>query len=467
MEIWSFVLLAALGCLALAGLVYALRLRALLGDTRTQIEALASYNTELLNTLERDDLTAAYSRNKLFSIIENDERTQSIHVLCIDLDNLGSVNDGHGTDTSDRLLAAISSRLIELVGDTGTVARTGGDEFCVVLNTPDLKEAQLTAVRIAMVIANTSVPSGEIMVSRSASIGLAPMHPEQKLINALILAEDALALAKIEGRNRVKTADAELLKSRTKRASRPTIEEIQTGLNRDEVTYYVQPIWDIHAGKPVGVEALIRWVTPEGDIRLPESFVDTMSDAYHLDLKFPLEAASRTANAFTQEPHGMFCAFNVSNSFLERSNELNPKWINKLLHGIPPERMIFEIVESAVIQDPEGTKRIFQALRDAGVRVALDDFGKGLSNLQRLQEFPVDIVKIDRHFITDLHNNARNTGILDGLMEMSRTLNFEIIAEGVETEAQLETVRTSGIHLVQGYLLGRPAPVEEWLKRLS
>lgn len=89
------------------------------------------------------------------------------------------------------------------------------------------------------------------------------------------------------------------------------------------------------------------------------------------------------------------------------------------------------------------------------------------SNLQRLQEFPVDIVKIDRHFITDLHNNARNAGILDGLMEMSRTLEFEIIAEGVETEAQLETVRTSGIQLVQGYLLGRPAPVDQWLKRLS
>ena len=129
--------------------------------------------------------------------------------------------------------------------------------------------------------------------------------------------------------------------------------------------------------------------------------------------------------------------------------------------------MVFEIVESAVIQDPEGAKRMLQALREAGVRVALDDFGRGFSNLQRLQEFPVDIVKIDRHFITDLHNNARNAGILDGLMEMSRTLEFEIIAEGVETEAQLETVRTSGIQLVQGYLLGRPAPVDQWLKRLS
>lgn len=467
MEFWTLVLLAALGALALVGLVYAMQLRALLADTRTQVDALNSQNTDLVDALERDDLTSAYSRSKLFSLIENEDRSDDVHVLCIDLDNLGSVNDGHGFDTSDRLLAAVSSALIDLVGNTGTVARTGGDEFCVVLNTPDLKEAQLTAVRIGMVIAKTSVPSGEILVSRSASIGIAPLYPDQKLISAVILAEDALALAKLEGRNRVKTADEELLKTRTKRASRPTIEEIQNGLNRDEVTYYVQPIWDIHAGKPVGVEALLRWVTPDGEVHLPESFVDTMTDAHHLDLKLPLEAASRTANAFTQDPPGMFCAFNVSNSFLERGNELAPEWISELLNGVPPERMVFEIVESAVIQDPEGAKRMLEALREAGVRVALDDFGRGFSNLQRLQEFPVDIVKIDRHFITDLHNNARNAGILDGLMEMSRTLEFEIIAEGVETEAQLETVRTSGIHLVQGYLLGRPAPVDEWLQRLS
>ena len=467
MEFWSLALLSALGGLALAGLIYALQLKALLADTRTQIDALSSRNKHLLDALERDDLTAAYSRNKLFSLVENNARTQDIHVLCIDLDNLGSVNDGHGSDVSDRLLTAISSTLIELVGDTGTVARTGGDEFCVVLNTPDLEEAERIAARIAMAVANTSVPSGEILVSRSASIGVAPMHPGQKLISALILAEDALAMAKLEGRNRVKTADEELLRTRTERAAKPTIEDIQTGLNRDEVTYYVQPIWDIHTGKPVGVEALIRWVTEDGDIRLPDSFVDTMSDAHHLDLKPPLEAASRTANAFTHDPRGMFCAFNVSNSFLDRSNEITPEWIDTLLQGVPAERMVFEIVESAVIQDPEGAKRMFQALRDAGVRVALDDFGRGHSNLQRLQEFAVDIVKIDRHFITDLHDNARNAGILDGLMEMSRTLDFEIIAEGVETDAQLEMVRAAGIHLVQGYLLGRPAPVEEWLQRLS
>ena len=134
MEFWTLVLLAALGALALVGLVYAMQLLALLADTRTQVDALNSQNTDLVDALERDDLTSAYSRSKLFSLIENEDRSDDVHVLCIDLDNLGSVNDGHGFDTSYLLLAAVSSALIDLVGNTGTVARTGGDEFCVVLN---------------------------------------------------------------------------------------------------------------------------------------------------------------------------------------------------------------------------------------------------------------------------------------------------------------------------------------------
>ena len=467
MDPFLLVLLALTGALAAAGTWYALHFKAVLRDLRSELSTLTLENRDLRTAMERDELTAAYSRNKLFSLIEDVDRAEDMHVLWVDLDNLGTVNDGHGYETSDRLLTAIAASLMTFVGDRGTVARIGGDEFCVVLHTPNLTEAQKIASQIGIAIAETEVMSGATKVSRSASIGITPLHPGQKLVSAIILAEDAMTMAKAEGRNRVKLADDEVLQTRAKRGARPTIEELQDGLNRDEITYYVQPIWDIQVGAPVGVEALIRWITPDGEVRLPETFVDTMTDGYHLELKPPLEAANRAANAFTQDDRKMFCAFNISSRFLERSSDLSPEWINELLHGVPPDRMIFEIVESAVIQDPEGAKRVFQALRDAGVRVALDDFGTGLSNLERLREFAVDIVKIDRQFITELDSNRRNAGILDGLIEMSKTLDFEIIAEGVETETQLETVRASGIRLVQGFLLGRPAPVDEWLERLT
>lgn len=467
MEPLFYLLMATVGVLAVAGLAYAIHLKSVLRTLRSEVAALSSTNTDLLISMERDELTSAYSRNKLFSMIEDSDRTQDIHVVWIDLDNLGTVNDGHGYDTSDRLLAAVAATLMDQVGDSGTVARIGGDEFCIVLNTPDLAVAQDMAQKIGRAIAATAVPSGDSKVSRSASIGVAPLHPGQKLVSAIILAEDAMTHAKQEGRNRVKTADEEVLKTRTQRAARPTIEDLQGGLSRNEISYFVQPIWDIQAGKPVGVEALIRWITPDGEIRMPNTFIDTLTEGYHLDLKPPLAAANRTANAFTGPDREMFCAFNISSSFLRRRHDRDTNWVGQLLHGVPPERMVFEIVESAVIQDPEAAKRVFQTLREVGVRVALDDFGTGLSNLERLREFHVDLVKIDRQFITALDSNPRNAGILDGLIEMSRTLNFEIIAEGVETEAQLETVRKSGIRLVQGFLLGRPAPVDEWLERLS
>jgi EAL domain-containing protein (putative c-di-GMP-specific phosphodiesterase class I) len=141
--------------------------------------------------------------------------------------------------------------------------------------------------------------------------------------------------------------------------------------------------------------------------------------------------------------------------------------VNDLLFGVPPRQLVFEIVESAVIQDPEGAKRLFTTLQNAGVRVALDDFGTGFSNLERLRDYPVDIVKIDRLFITNTDDITRNTAILQGLVEMSKTLGFEIIAEGIETEAQLEKVRAAGIKWVQGYLLGRPGPVDDWVERLK
>jgi EAL domain-containing protein (putative c-di-GMP-specific phosphodiesterase class I) len=357
-------------------------------------------------------------------------------------------------------------RLQTLVGDRGFVGRIGGDELCVAIRDSDLFMSDALAEEFRHAVASTCVMVGQQQVSRSASIGVTVLTPEQRLVDALLLGEDAAAQAKSDGRNRVQIANDTILASRAQRRAKPTVEDLRAGLARGEVVYYVQPIWNIRTGQPVGVEALIRWITPNGQVRMPSEFLDTMTANYHLKLKPPLAAANYAARTFTHNRPDLFCTFNISNTFMERYHSLKPQWITDLLQGLQPGQLVFEIVESAVINDPEGAKRVFAALRKSGARVALDDFGKGLSNLERLREYPVDIVKIDQQFIQSLDGTDRNTAIVRGLVEMSRTLGFAIIAEGVETEAQLEQVKSLGIDMVQGFLLGRPATVEHWARQL-
>ena len=144
---------------------------------------------------------------------------------------------------------------------------------------------------------------------------------------------------------------------------------------------------------------------------------------------------------------------------------LDAEWLKALLNGLPPEMTVFEIVESTVIENPEATKTLINRLRSKGVRIALDDFGIGMSNLERLLEYPIDILKIDRSFVQSLTRGSRE-GIMRGLVEMSKTMGFEIIAEGIETQNQLDLVRAAGITHAQGYFLGKPGTADYWLEEI-
>ena len=141
------------------------------------------------------------------------------------------------------------------------------------------------------------------------------------------------------------------------------------------------------------------------------------------------------------------------------------EWLKALLDGLPPEMTVFEIVEVTVIENPEATKTLINRLRSKGVRIALDDFGIGMSNLERLLEYPIDILKIDRSFVQSLTQESRE-GIMRGLVEMSKTMGFEIIAEGIETQNQLDLVRAAGITHAQGYFLGKPGTADYWLEEI-
>ena len=246
----------------------------------------------------------------------------------------------------------------------------------------------------------------------------------------------------------------------------PERAEIAEGIARGEFGYHVQPIRDVSddradpLGRVVGVEALSRWTRADGSVLGPDLFMTAIHRGYAEGLKPPMDHTAATAAPFAAA--GLFCAFNVSSGFLDRGDEAG--WIDALLAPLDPAQVVFEITEGSIISHPAATARLVDALRERGVRFALDDFGTGLSNLERLQTYPVDFVKLDRRFVSALDGaeGARASAILSGLAAMRAELGFEVIAEGVETEAERDRLRGAGVTWMQGYLLGRPAPVERW-----
>jgi len=452
------------GILALTALVLWQLVRRL-NQLRRENAELRTANDTLTDFVDADDLTDAKSRRFLADRLDRRTRENTHGLLFVDLDDFKSVNDGYGHEVGDALLKAIASAMVDRCRGGDFVARMGGDEFCVFLEDCDLEQATKAADRFGHAVANTFILAGDTRVRRTASVGVTSLDPDQSLLDALIVADAATYAAKRKGSNCVVAADEEVWDHLMQRQSRPTTEDLADALDADEITYFVQPIFDLAAQKAVGVEALIRWVKPDGNVLGPDMFLDLMTANYSRNLRPPLVAANKLATTFTTMDPPLFCAWNISSSFLGRNLPDDPQWIYDLLNGVDPNRTVFEIVESAVIENPENTRRLLHMLRDTGIRVALDDFGTGLSNLERLVEYPVDIVKIDRSFVSRIGQGA-NTAILQGLVAMRDSMGFEIIAEGIETVEQMDRVQALGITKAQGFLLGKPGSVAHWEKEL-
>ena len=224
------------------------------------------------------------------------------------------------------------------------------------------------------------------------------------------------------------------------------------GPEAGEFTYHVQPIFRLADMAPAGVEALIRWPRA-GRALTPADFAVPPAPQPR--------AAGEVAAAFAGAPMGFYCAFNVSASLMGRAGGASAA-----LGGLSPARTVIEITEDEPIGTPGEALAAIGALRRDGVRVALDDFGIGWSNFERLASYPVDIVKLDRRFIARVDADARERAIVAALVQMAAAMGFRVVAEGVETPAQLKALRAIGAHEAQGYLLGRPAPARDWAAKL-
>lgn len=436
-------------------------------ESADRIAALAVENARLLRMVEYDDLTSARSRRYMQELFKRTRQDGRNVLAFLDLDNFKSVNDGFGHRAGDALLRRIADSLDEERQEGEVVFRVGGDEFGVFLPDTTMEQAQTRCESFVRAIAESHISVDGIDIRRTASAGLTRIASGQDLVGALYYADEALYSAKEAGGNTLRITEGETLRSMIARRTGPRPEDLAEAVRREEVTYFVQPIFDTRTGGAIGVEALLRWMRQDGRVLLPKTFLGAMEGSRATNLVPPVRTARKIANQFSGFGDDFFCAFNISSHVLECPRLDPDQLIEHLLGSLDPEKTVFELVENVAIRDLERTRQLLDRLRDRGVRVALDDFGTGMSNLHWLNELNVDIVKIDKSFVRGLDGPGRDTSILQALQELSEKMGFDIIAEGVETEAELAVLQDIGIHLAQGYLLGRPERADYWQTRLN
>jgi EAL domain-containing protein (putative c-di-GMP-specific phosphodiesterase class I) len=334
------------------------------------------------------------------------------------------------------------------------------DRYVLRLATGDLSEAAASVEALRAVAARTHVGGAEGVTATTVSAGLARRAAGEHLGAGLIRATEAAAQARALGGDRVLT-ERDLVQVRDGR--RRTVE---AALDAGGLRYDLQPIVDLRDGTVVGMEALLRIDAEPGRQMHPGALIDVLE-------RLPSRAAAALPDLLAQAAAPVladptrYVTFNVTGALLEGAATGACPMLSEVLERLPARQLVLEIVEDSVLARPERARAMIGTLRARGVRIALDDFGVGLSSLDRLRRLPADMLKLDGAFVADLGGLGRAETILRHLTAMARELGLEVIAEGVETQAQADALARIGIRYGQGFHFGRPAPAATWAGRLG
>ncbi|GGC10918.1 putative bifunctional diguanylate cyclase/phosphodiesterase [Cellulomonas carbonis] len=381
-------------------------------------------------------------------------------VLFCDLDRFKHVNDELGHAAGDELLRQVAARLRGVFRPGDLVGRLSGDEFAVVLAAVDEPSALAVASRVVESLDQPfRIEGRELRVTVSVGVAL-HTGTDGRGDRLLAAADAAMYDAKQAGRNQVALAGAV-----TSRLVVPSLEaELGRAVESGQLRLYFQPVVDIAGdGAPVvvGAEALLRWAHPRLGLLAPGAFLPLAEETglvTDLDL-WAVDAACAAVSAWPQDGRRLRVAVNLAGSTLV-DDRLGATVRDALRrHGVSPDQLDLEVVESRSLVDLPGVVDHIAELRQMGLRIALDDFGTGFSTLAWLQALPVDQVKIDRSFVMRLPDDAASLAVVRGVVALAEEIGLDVVAEGVETAEQLAALRAAGCRHVQGYLLGRPAPL--------
>ncbi len=410
-----------------------------------------------------DELTELPNRRLLESRLDEAIRNHQLGgdrlaVLVVDIDEFTKLNDALGHRVGDALLRATAARLVDTVRTSDLVARTGADEFAVVLGRlRHVDDAQHVAGKLAELLSEPfEIDAEQVNVSVSVGVAMFPSDgasPEMLLRNA----DAALSFAKSRGRGNVQLFEPRMNAEVVRRL------QIEAGLRRalecHEFEAYYQPRIDLKTRKVVGAEALLRWRDPEHGLQEPGSFIAVAEDTGlivpigEIVLREACKAAMQWTAAGLGEP---LVSVNLSPREF-RGRSLLPMVSQALIDtGLDAERLQVEITEASLMRDGAKAEQVLSGLHAMGVKIALDNFGTGYSSLSNLRRFPVDVIKIDGQFVRAGPNDPADCKIVAALTSLARGLGLHVVAEGVETQAQLSFVTDCGCNEAQGFLLGRP-----------
>jgi diguanylate cyclase (GGDEF)-like protein len=435
---------------------------------REQISRREEAEQKLKYDAMHDQLTGLANRNQLYerlkqslSLYQNNP-ARMFAVFFIDLDRFKIINDSMGHWVGDELLKTVAERILRCVRKPDLVARLGGDEFAVILNSiRNINESRLVAERMLNEFDEAIFIQGkELFIT--PSIGIAISHERHHDPDEILRDSDiALYRSKELGRNRFTFFDDALHQSALKTLM---IEgDLRRGLARSELFPHYQPISDLVTGRTLGFEALMRWRHPERGILLPADFSDIAKETGLIeqidwciyeqvcrDLPILLGAAA-------------YVSINVSPRHLGHENFANRLLALLAEYGVSPDNLTIEVTEDALIEHPELGLKLLTQLKHAGFRINLDDFGTGYSSFSYLHKYPLDCLKIDRSFIATLTDNPNNKTyhLIHAIHALGLSLGLNVIAEGVETEAQRECLMAIGVKTGQGHLFTPSYSIEE------
>ena len=427
------------------------------------------HEEQMKHLATHDELTGLANRSLLL-----DRLQQSIHyarrsgrlvaVLLLDLDRFKVINDSLGHAFGDQLLCSVGERLQKVVREADTVARLGGDEFVVVLaEIAEIDDVGLVAAKILRLLAEPHRLE-EREITLTASLGIS-LYPKDSADGATLIRNADLAMYKAK---RSEQSSFAFYSPEMNRRIHETLEleaALRQAIERQEFLMYYQPKVELASGRMVGCEALLRWLHPQRGLMSPAEFIPLAEETGLIVSMgaWVLREACRQARIWQQQGlPSLGVAVNLSARQF-RKGDL-PQLVGGVLQesGLDPQLLELELTESMVMHDPAGAERTMHTLKELGVGLSLDDFGTGYSSLNYLRRFPVDSLKIDRSFISDVVDDASGASVVTSVIDIAHNLGKTAVAEGVETPAQLTFLANCGCDMYQGYWFSMPLPADEF-----
>ena len=437
-----------------------------LDQARASLQQAAHYDA-LTNLVNRRGFNQVFAER----LAEHQVTQGSLAVMFLDIDHFKRINDSLGHHAGDELLQVIANHIRAATRSHDLVARFGGDEFCVVTSLNSRDEARHLAQRI-MQRMKAPIELGGRRLVMTTSIGISIFPDDGTSAEELLKHADlALYQSKGSGRNNVNFFN-DTLKTRASLALQLE-EELRLALLEERgLCVHYQPIFDLRSGQVAKLEALVRWQHPQHGLLGPERFVgiaEANSLIIDLDLWVLRHACADLAGLLRQGCGNLRVTVNCSAVTL--SHDELPNEVEKALlqAGLAPCQLELEVTENALMGNIQRTVSLLKRVRDLGVALSIDDFGTGYSSLAYLKRLPLDVLKIDRSFLQDVPGSQKDCEIVQAIIVMAHTLHLQVVSEGVETGEQARFLETHGCDYLQGYLLGRPAPLAELqlLQRLA